>query len=93
MSTQFITSTHTDYITYLVGDLELPCDYSHNEFCRQGAARWALTVVCPACGFGGIRLAGTDCKDLFLHTEDFIECIRCDEPGPARSFIKYVEAL
>lgn len=82
-----------DYLTYLVGDLSIPCEYSENPWCPNAEAKWVLLVLCPACGFGGRRLADTHCKDLFINTDDIVECINCGELRPPREFLKDVEAL
>lgn len=93
MSTQFIASTHTDYITYLAGDLQIPCDYGEWDWCCKGEAKWALVVICTACLFSALRLAGDGCKDFLTTTNELMECPKCGDVQTARYFIHQVEAL
>lgn len=88
-----MTNIEQEFFTLLGDDLLPPCEYAHNDFCRKAPAKWILFVSCMDCGFGGTRLAGTDCKDLFLNTADLIECPRCDAVAPPKDFLKRIEAM
>lgn len=80
-------------LTKIVGELQVPCDYSQSRWCPNHPAKWAATVSCPGCGWTAHRLL-CDCKDFLMVTEDCIECKTCGEiVAPARHAFKYIEAI
>lgn len=81
------------YTEWLVGDMGIACDYADNNWCCKGKAEWSLFLVCPKCLFNAVRLAGTGCKDLFMFTENLIECSACGEIDQPKAFMHRIEAL
>lgn len=82
-------------ITELVGDIEIPCDFSDQKSCSQTRAEWVLYRVPCGCGDGGARLACNGCKETRESTETAVECGACGEVyAPARwayGFIEYLD--
>lgn len=63
-------------LTKIVGDTELPCDYSDSIDCKGEAPSWVLFFRCCEAG-SGIRLACDTCKDVRLNDYIAVECIAC----------------
>jgi hypothetical protein len=81
------------FIEWLVGDLQVPCDYMERDWCCKSEAKWALFLACYACGHAQQRLAGTACKDLFVNTEDVVQCPVCEDFDRPKVFLTRIEAL
>lgn len=81
------------YTEWLVGDLQIPCDYSDRDWCGKAHAEWVLFMVCPGCGHNGQRVTGSDCKELMLQSGYCVACPACDLVAEPKDFIKLIEAL
>jgi hypothetical protein len=91
-----VTNTQTEgiIVTELVGDLEIPCDFSDLPACSQGRAEWVLYRVPCGCGAGGARLACNGCKETRESTDTAVECELCGAVyAPARWAYGYIEYL
>lgn len=77
----------------IVGDLELPCEYSWLFHCDD-AAHWVMHARC-GCGVAVQRLACGGCKNILLSTEEGVRCpAECGEVFvPARRAYHRVEWL
>lgn len=92
--TQAQGSTTVVSLVDLIGELEIPCDYSEEEWCPDQAAEWSVLCLCPKCGTHGIRLLCDPCKELLTTTEDGLECPECGHcVFPVRDIFKWVERL
>lgn len=81
-------------LTGIVGEMDLACDYSHFECCRQQHANWIARLKVCACGVGGVRLICSDCKNYIMLTEEAAECGRCGfVDAPFRTAFKSFEPL
>lgn len=78
----------------LVGDLEIPCDYSVRSWCPDLHADWIARLTPCSCGVAGVRLLCGPCKDLVMQTPDGFECRSCGEVTiPARHAFYSFDAL
>ena len=80
--------------TEIVGDIEVPCEYAGDPSCPDEPARWVMHTVTCACGFGGVRIACTPCKDLRMLGEGAVVCESCGYVTvPARLAYHSIEPL
>lgn len=85
----------TDGLTILeiVGDVQLPCDFSDQRSCSQLSAEWILYRVPCVCGAGGASLACNQCKEDRESSESAVECLCGEITAPARWAYAYIEYL
>ena len=88
-----LSDTSPIILEKIVGDWSVVCDYSENNWCPDEEAKWVMNVNCPGCGWSGIRLGCTPCKEMLLTTEDAVECTCGEVTAPARHCFSHVEAL
>lgn len=86
-------------VTEIVGDLEIPCDFSDDPICGDSPAHWVLFKHCPGCHDRKALLACDNCKDARMSSECGVICQSRDGGGcgeliaPARKAYERVEAL
>lgn len=73
-----MTAVATDafMLTEIVGDLDIPCDYSDERDCPDLPAEWVLHVK-ACCYVGRQRLACDTCKENRLMDAFSLECATC----------------
>lgn len=80
-------------VAEIVGDLEIPCDYSDSRICPQGPAAWVLHRVPCVCGKGGAVLSCTACKDYRLLSDGAVFCDCGEVFAPAKHAYSFIEPL
>lgn len=89
----------TFHVEEIVGDHEIPCDFSAEKLCSQGGARWVLHKLCPSCSDMRALLSCDACKDARMSSEIGVVCKNFNGGGcgeiiaPARKAYHRVEAL
>lgn len=71
-----MTVTDEEVFVFEKEEFEIPCDAADREDWPDtpGPAKWAMTLRCPGCGFGGVVLLCNDCKDFALNYKGSTYC-------------------
>lgn len=82
------------FVEWLVGDLQLPCDYSERRWgFSHGPAKWAGFLSPCACGEAGQRLFCEGCYGVFSRDDNCFTCTCGDVTAPARHAFSRLERL